>query len=367
MSRIALVFRARAGGVQRTQVDLANALAEYGAAVSVVMPCASGPYLSELHDSVEIVDFGTSSHLRFVWRLAGYLRRHAPDRLLASQYHVGVFAVIANLLAGRPARVIIVAYNHLTSLLAGERSGWILKLLMRLSYGQAHAVVCCSRGVAEDVVQQMPHIAGKIHVVYTPISVERIQARGRAARCGEPWLDSKSAPVLLAVGRLVAQKDYPTLLRALAICSRDTVCRLVIIGDGQDGPALQALAAELNVASRVRFLGARSDPYPFMARADALVTSSRFEGFPGVIVEALALGIPVIATDCRSGPGEILDEGRYGTLVPVGDPDRLAQALRALLRGETRFRPIDLERRADAFSLDRGLPPYLRLLGLAPE
>jgi glycosyltransferase involved in cell wall biosynthesis len=172
---------------------------------------------------------------------------------------------------------------------------------------------------------------------------------------------------LLAVGRLVAQKDYPTLLRALAICSRDTDCRLVVIGDGEDGPALQTLAAELNVSSRVRFLGARSDPYPFMARADALVTSSKFEGFSGVIVEALALRLPVIATDCKSGPDEILDGGRYGTLVPVGDPDRLAQAMRALLRGETRFRPIDLERRADAFGVDRGLPPYLRLLGLAPE
>ena len=367
MSRIALVFKARSGGVQRTQVDLANALVEYGAAVSVVMPCASGPYLSELHDRVEVVDLETSSYLGFVWRLAGYLRRHAPEHLLASQHHIGVFAVIANLLAGRPARVIIVVHNHLTSLLAEQRSGWILKLLMRLCYKQALAVVCVSRGVAEDLAQLLPHIAGKIHVLYHPTPLRQIQERARVSRCGEPWLDCKSAPVLLAVGRLVAQKDYPTLLRALAICSRDTDCRLVIIGDGEDGPALQGLAAELNVASRVRFLGALSDPYPFMARADALVLSSRFEGFSGVIVEALALRVPVIATDCKSGPGEILDGGRYGTLVPVGDPERLAQAMRALLRGETRFRPIDLERRADAFGVERGLPPYLRLLGLAPE
>jgi glycosyltransferase involved in cell wall biosynthesis len=142
---------------------------------------------------------------------------------------------------------------------------------------------------------------------------------------------------------------------------------LVIIGDGKAGPALKGLAEELNIAPRVRFLGARSDPYPYMARADALVISSKFEGFGGVIVEALALGIPVVATDCKSGPAEILDGGRYGTLVPVGNADRLAQAIRAHLRGETRFQPSDLERRADAFGEQEGLPPYLRLLGLAPE
>jgi glycosyltransferase involved in cell wall biosynthesis len=142
---------------------------------------------------------------------------------------------------------------------------------------------------------------------------------------------------------------------------------LVIIGDGEDGPALQRLAAELNVSSRVRFLGGLAEPYPFMARADALVLSSKFEGFAGVIVEALALGVPVIATDCRSGPREVLDGGRYGTLVPVGDADRLGQALRALLRGERRVEPIDLERRAAEFDMQRGLPPYLRLLGLPAE
>ena len=153
----------------------------------------------------------------------------------------------------------------------------------------------------------------------------------------------------------------------MAIVRRSHPSHLIVIGKGDEHGHLTSLIRELSLESYVRLIRERTNPYKFMSKADALVVTSRWEGFCVVIVEALALGIPVISTDCPSGPGEILDGGRYGRLVPVGDSVALASANSDLIRGDVAFPPAVLRQRAACFGLNDTLPPYLRLLGEVTE
>lgn len=152
-----------------------------------------------------------------------------------------------------------------------------------------------------------------------------------AAPCDHPWLRPGQPPVIVVAGRLERQKDFPTLIRAFAQVRGERPCRLLILGDGGGRARLQALSAELGITADVDLPGFQANPYPFLARADLFVLSSRWEGSPNVLTEALALGTPVVATDCPSGPHELLDGGRYGPLVPVGDVAALGKAVAATL------------------------------------
>jgi glycosyltransferase involved in cell wall biosynthesis len=367
VSRIVIIFQALDGGVQRSQVDLANALAGEGAEVAVVMPRAEGPFLSELAAGVELVELEASTRVGFVLRLAGWVRRRRPDQVVASQHHTGVFAALALLLAApRSTRLLIILHNHLTSLLTRERWAGLLLALMRLTYWRAEKVICVSRGVADDVGTRLPGIRDRLVVLHYPIPLDRIEEGGRA-RTGDPWLESKEVPVIVAVGRLCPQKDFATLLRAFGLASGTTPCRLVIVGEGEDRELLEATISELGLGAAVRMAGHQENPYAFLGKADVVVVSSRWEGFCLVIVEALALGRPVISTDCSSGPAEILVQGRFGRLVPVGDSQQMAEALIEVLEGRTRFSPDQLRSRAADFSTTANLGAYLRLLAMDEE
>jgi glycosyltransferase involved in cell wall biosynthesis len=366
VNRVTLVFQALDGGVQRSQVDLANALLGQGAEVSVVMARAEGPFLRELVDGVELVDLQATTRAGFVLRLAAFVRRRRPSQVIASQHHTGVLAAVSMLLAARGTRLIIVLHNHLTSLMKRERWAGLVLAMMRLTYRRADTVVCVSRGVAGDVRRCFPKLRDRVATLYYPIPLDRIVEAGRA-RTHEAWLDSRELPVVVAVGRLCGQKDFATLLRAISFASRTTPCRLVIVGEGEERARLEAVVSELGIEGQVRFAGHRDNPHAFVAKADVVVVSSRWEGFCLVIVEALALGRAVVSTDCPSGPAEILDGGRFGRLVPVGDSEQLAEALIDVLQGRSRFPSEMLRARAAEFSTKANLQAYLRLLGMAAE
>ena len=180
-----------------------------------------------------------------------------------------------------------------------------------------------------------------------------------------PWLRDPKVPVCLAAGRLCPQKDYPTLIRAFATLAETRPLRLLILGDGPDRADLESLIRQLGLADRVALPGFAENPFSAMARAGVFVLSSAWEGLPGVLIQAMACGTPVVATDCPSGPREVLVDGRYGPLVPVGDPEALAQAI-----GETLDRPLGaelLKARASDFELAAVTRRYLEVLGLAPD
>jgi glycosyltransferase involved in cell wall biosynthesis len=233
---------------------------------------------------------------------------------------------------------------------------------VRRFYPWANDLVAVSQGAAEDLALTMGISADRIHVIYNPIVDPEFWKRAAA-----PFVDTSFAtdtrPVILAVGRLHYHKDYPTLLRAFAIVRRSMDARLVFLGDGEERVSLSSLAHQLDIDSAVSFLGDVPNPLPYMKRAAILALSSVVEALPTVLIEALAMGLPIVATDCPTGPREILRNGAYGTLVPVGDSVALADAVLHVFQSPTRT-AIPEEALA-RFRYDHIVSKYLTLLGIS--
>jgi glycosyltransferase involved in cell wall biosynthesis len=215
-------------------------------------------------------------------------------------------------------------------------------------YGNAHAIVAVSQGVAQELSQRMSIPRQRIHVIYNPIDLDRISALADK-ELDHPWFQPGQPPVLLAAGRLHEQKDYPTLLRAFKLVRANRTVRLAILGEGRERVHLEKLIRELAVDDAVGLLGFQANPFAYMAKSAVFVLSSAWEGLANVLIESLACGCRVVSTDCQHGPAEILDNGRYGMLVPVGSPEALAGAIgRALDQSPE---PEKAKKRASAFDI----------------
>lgn len=302
-----------------------------------------------------------SRALRYLPALVAYLERERPAALLAAKTPVNLMALWARRLSRVPTRLVVTEPAVLSAIARPDRPAKrrALPALAARFYPEAEAIVAVSGGVADDLSKLTGIARERIRVIHNGVVTADFAARA-AEPAPHPWLVDGGAPVLLAVGRLHADKDYPTLLRAFTLLRARCPARLLILGEGPERAALEALARELGIATDVALPGFCSNPLAAMARATLLVLSSHFEGFPNVLAEALAVGCPVVSTDCPSGPAEILDHGRYGRLTPVGDAEALARAILATLDA-----PVDrtaLERRGMTFSAAAAAARYLPLL-----
>jgi glycosyltransferase involved in cell wall biosynthesis len=359
---VALFFAAKGGGVQRGRVTIANALAARGVEVACVLPEAEGPFLERLAPNVTLVDLGTRRPIALVRRFARYLRKRKPAAVIASQQHAIVAAVLARCLARSDILLAAVQHNTLSELCRQSRRPsvrWLLPLAARALFRAADRVCAVSEGVAKDLAALTGIPARDIRIVHNPTVTPEI-AQQAALKSGHDWLDAKDQPVILGAGNLIPIKDFATLIRAFARIRQTRPVRLVILGDGEERTKLAGLAQELGVAGDVALPGFKPNPYAFMARADAFALASRVEGMPNTIIEALACGCPVVSTDCPSGPAEILENGRHGRLVPVGDDAALADAILATLQEAPRAQ--QLQARAADFSVERAVDRYLEIL-----
>jgi glycosyltransferase involved in cell wall biosynthesis len=339
-----------AGG-QRVMLNLAHGIAECGYAVDLVLAQVEGPFLAEVRTSVRIVDLKASRVLTSLPALVRYLQREQPEAMLSVFGYVNIIALWAWRLAGVRTRLFVGEHNTV-SVEAGNASRWRSRLVPRLIkhfYPWASGIVVVSQGVRDDLAQ-LTHISReRITVIYNP-SVVRSEVWEKAqAPLDHPWFKPDQPPVLLAVGRLKAQKDYPLLIRAFAQVRQSQPVRLLILGEGDERPMLESLISELGLEQDVSLPGFVMNPYAYMARAALFVLSSRWEGLPTVLIEAMCCGTPVVSTDCPSGPREILKDGQYGQLVPVGEADALAKAITMTLAGNTpnppseSWQPYELE------------------------
>jgi glycosyltransferase involved in cell wall biosynthesis len=237
----------------------------------------------------------------------------------------------------------------------GPVERWIQRTSMARLYPYADAVIVTSAGAADDMASYTGLDRSRIRVVPPPVVPARL-FDAMPPRPDHPWFDPSAPPLVLGAGELGWRKDFDTAIRAFAQVRQQRPCRLMILGRGREAGNLQELARSLGVADDVAFPGFVDDPYPYMAHADVFLFTSRWEGLGFVIIEALAVGTPVVATDCPSGPREILQEGRYGHLVPVGDEASVARGVVAALDSPMRpemlraaARPYELETSADAY------------------
>lgn len=348
-----------AGGAERVCLSLAGEFAARGLTVEMVVLRREGEWIDARPDGVGLVSLDAPRLRQGFAPLLRYLRERRPRAMLAALWPLTSLAVWARMLAGGDTRLIV--SDHSDYLAAPEGAGALRRLklaaALRASYPFADAVVGVSEGVADSVARLSGLPRARVAAIYNPIA---------APSPGEPpegvaegWL-SHGALRLIAVGSLNPAKNYPLLMRALRRVREQADARLLILGEGRLRPMLEGLAADLGLTGAIDMPGYVANPAAFLRKADLMVLASSWEGFSNVIVEAMACGVPVVSTDCRSGPREILRDGRLGRLVPVGDEAALAAGILASLN-DNPDREVLIRRAAD-FSVAGAADAYLELL-----
>ena len=321
------------GGVERTTLILGKELVRLGHDVDVVTIRPQPAFLDRFGDGVTLTDLGTGRVRYSVLPLWRYLRRRKPDILISNQSYANVSASLAHLLARSKAKLFLC--ERVDPLAPGQtKSG----RLMRWAYRRADVTMTNSRALAERLAGFLGTQPSGVSVIYNPTVTPELEAESKEP-VDHSWFAGPTArgpadptvPVILGAGRLSEQKDFPTLIKAFALVRSDRHARLMILGEGPERASLEGLAARLGIADDVCLPGFDANPYKYLARAAMFVLSSRWEGLPNVVIEAQALGVPVVSTDCPTGPREILFDGEAGLLVPMGDAQAMAEAIERVL------------------------------------
>jgi len=347
------------GGAERTMLNLAEGISARGYPVDLVLARAEGPYMEQIPDSVRLVDLKAPRVLESVPALVKYLQHEHPAALLSAMF-ANIVAVWARHLSGIPNRLVINEQNTLSSLVRNKDDlRWRLyPKLAAWFYPCANHIVAVSNYVADDlacVAKIPPHL---IQVIYNPVVTQDIQIKSEVP-LEHPWFKDGEPPVVLAVGRLTDQKAFDVLIRAFSLVRKNRSLRLLILGEGENRPALQSLIQQLGLEEDVNLMGFVQNPYPYVSHSSLFVLPSRWEGLPTVLIEALYLGAPIVATDCPGGSREILKDGQYGKLVPVDAPISLAEAIEGALND---CRPCPPKESWDPYHLDMIVDRYVSLL-----
>ncbi len=355
------------GGVENMVTNLLRGFVAAGVPVDLILLKARGGHLDRIPPQVDVIRLNVSTSALALPAVARYLRRHRPAAMLVAKDRASRIALLARRIAGVETRLVLRMGMHLSGSLAGKNviRRWSRYLPVRWLYPWADRIIAVSQAVADDLAT-IGHIPRERFVVIRNPSVpEDIDALARAP-VDHPWLgDDATVPVIMGIGRLTAQKDFPSLIRAFSEVRRHRPARLIILGAGPQREALEKLAATLRIGDCVYFAGFQGNPYAWLSRASLFVLSSRYEGSPNVLVEAMALGVPVVSTNCPSGPAEILDNGRIAPLVPPGDSRALAEAMQRTLD-----QPSDrgaLQHAVSEYTIDASAREYLRVLGYSSK
>lgn len=355
----------REGGVETSTFRLANGFRARGHTVSLLTFGHDSPYLDS-DSPFDVVNLEVSRTLSSVPALVRQLSETSPDVVVSTHYYANIVNVVANEVARIDAKTILTERLYVSHVI--EQEPWYKSVLfphlMRLTYPRADYCVTVSKAAADDLQAVACLTEEQVVPIYNPTLADEVFERATEP-VDHPWFDDSDPPILLGVGRLTGQKDFSTLIRAFSHVLDERLARLVILGEGEERGRLEALAEELGVEDHIDFPGFVENPYAFMARADLFVLSSRFEGMPNVLVEAAALETPVVATDCPSGPRELLNDGEAGELVPVGNPQAMARAIQRQLAqpGEAKARIQSIQDKLEEFKPEAACERYLSLVG----
>lgn len=363
LSKISLfIANLGGGGAERVFVNLAKAFSERGYPVDLVVGTLKGAaYLEDVSPQVRLVDLKISRTALGGPKLIKYLRRERPAAMLATGDHSNCLAILAQRFAGVDTRVVVRESNmvafHLPTMNRIKRNA--MASFIRYCYPRSDKVIAVSRGVACGLNQSFGVPEEKLCVIYSPIISEGLTKKAKEP-VDHDWFKEGQPPVVLTVGRLTAAKSQETLIRAFAYARQKTTIRLLILGEGEKRAELEALISRLGLSADVSMPGFKENPFAFMSRARLFVLSSASEGLPGVLIQALGCGCPVVSTDCPSGPREILQDGRFGRLVPVGDDTAMAETILQSLNEEKKL-PCDSSD-LEPFTVEYSTREYLKVL-----
>lgn len=353
--------RLSTGGVGKMRANLSNELSSSGCKVDLVARTTQGPYKDLFDPSIRLIEIGTTNRIFALPKLVRYLLIHKPDALIADRLRLNFLALDAKRIARSKTKICMSVHVPLSLRLQRLTPSKKNKIYKRLrSYiPQNHSIIAVSHGLANDLKTNLGFPSDKIKVIYNPAVTKAIFEKAQE-KIDHPWFKDHSIPVLLSAGRFYPQKDFHTLIAAFKKVLPSMQCRLMILGDGEQKQEIKHLVKKEGLQNSVCLPGFKKNPYKYMANADLFVLSSKWEGLPNVLLEAMALGTPIVSTDCPHGPKEILKNGELGPLVPVGDPDSLAQAIIDVLK-----RPIPskiLKAAASRFTVEKSAQNYLKAI-----
>ena len=383
------------GGAERSMLNLCRGFVAQGRRVDLVLCQAKGAYMGQVPPGLRVVELKGAGELPGRWlaarvdrknfsamlrpvllakknapeiarirALQQYMDEHCPDIILSALTYANLATLWAKKISHCPAPVIVSERNVLSTLCNRPEKyrkwRWrYLPELVRVAYPAAAAVIAVSRHVEDELVDHIGLDRETIHTIHNPVVDDSLRESARE-ELQHQWFSKAEPPIILGVGRLAPQKDFATLIRAFAILRATREARLLILGEGSEREALQQLVNELGVQDDVELAGFVANPFPYMAGASVFVLSSEYEGLPGVLIQAMACGCPVINTDCPGGSADILENGRFGQLIQVRDHASMAAAIASQLDTPT---PRELLLgRAEDFSVESAATSYLKLL-----
>ncbi|MEW7985661.1 MAG: glycosyltransferase [Candidatus Thiodiazotropha sp.] len=353
------------GGVERMMVNIARGLSLIGVRVDFIVKETDAPYLHLLPPEVRIIRFQVSRQKAALPKLIDYLRNNDPHILLSAKILDDQVALQAKQRHAGRTRFFLRPGTALLSRMKARGTHrlrrWMKKRRLASLFSRADGVVAVSQGVADEVVE-ISHIPlDKINVIKNPTITPELYQQAEMS-VDDDWLAPDLPPLILGIGGLRRQKDFPTLIRAFAIVRKQLPCRLMILGQGNKERPLLRLAQELGLANDFRLAGFVNNPYAYLKRAKLFVLSSLWEGSPNVLTEALALGTSCVSTDCPSGPHEVTRGGDVAPLVPTGDPEKMAEAMLQVLRHP--LDPVRLKQAVSDYTLEKSARSYLAAFGL---
>ena len=349
------------GGAEKIMAGFANEFTGRGLRVDFVLVQATGVNLKLLSEKVRVVDLRARNTYVCLPALIGYLSRSRPRVFLSSLDLTNLMALIARMISRVNLRLVIRIENMVSVQKRSFIKKKLEKLLLSALYPRADGVVAISTTVAEDIIEYARLQPAKVHVIYNPVVTPDLLNKAKEDS-GHAWLKGGQPPVILGAGRLTEQKDFTTLLNAFAILRKQMEARLIILGEGGQRSELETLVRRLGIEAEVDLPGYVENPYSFMRQSSVFVLSSRWEGSPSVVIAALACGCPVISTDCPGGVREILADGAYGDLVPMGDAAAMAGAIGKVLTGGGKQAPQNW---LDQFSIDNITEQTMKVLKLS--
>jgi len=376
-----LITSFRPGGGERVMLDLTNGFANAGFDIDLLVVKPVGQYKTQIDTKVNVLSMDAGRLIFSIPKIISYLKKERPGVIVATDEYTHIMSLIAAKLSGTGTKVVLRMGNMFSVLFSKYKRirDKLIPLIAKTIYKYAYRVVANSQGVAKDVSEMFGIPIEMIKVIHNPKNIEEIRSKA-AQKSGHPWLDDKTTPVVLFVGRLREQKNLPLLIKAFAKAREKMPARLVLVGMGREQKRLEKLVEELNLGEFVSFAGFSGNPYAFMSKADVFISTSLWEGLSNSLVEAVVCGAPIIASDCDSGSREIIapdtdplfriKEGiecaKYGVLVPVGSLKDTVAALEKMLsdsdlRADYKKKTPE---RAENFRLESILEQYKSAMGI---
>lgn len=354
----------RGGGAERAMLIFAAELVRRRIAVDIVVSSDSGPLANDVPPEVNVVNLSQPRMVKSIRALSRYLRNERPAVLYSTVVHANVASVIAAKLSGTNVPVVVRESNVPVTEPKKTISRWLTFKLIPHTYRLARGIIAVSDGVAKELTALSPRLGSLMHVVATPVIYPELFEKAQL-KSGHPWIDNPDVPVILGAARLQPHKGFVDLIRAFAVLRQERPLRLIILGEGPERDRLLEEVERLELKEHVSLAGFIANPFPFMKGAAVFALVSEYEGMPNVLVQAMALETPVVATDCPSGPKEVLVNGKYGELIPMKDQGALVAGLKAALASPRR--PDASQHVQEIFGSYEATSRYLAVAGLAPD